>query len=134
MWECPKCNRLFKNDNQSHYCVVKDIGELFLKKPDRLVLAFDTLTTELEKWQPQSYGASVNTIVFTSKRAWLIVRPMKKELDIKFYSNEIIDSELITKVAPMGKKIAHHIRISHEDELTPLHFDLLKGVFDNSLK
>jgi hypothetical protein len=125
---------LFKTNNQSHYCVVKDIGELFLDKPDRLVLAFDTLVTEIEKWQPVSYGASVNTIIFTSKKTWLIIRPMKNELDLKFYTDEILDSELIRKVAPQGKKFAHHLRVSHEDELTPIHFDLLRKGFDYSIK
>lgn len=126
MWTCPNCNRNFKNTNQSHMCVDIDVGELFIGKPDDLVLAYDKLTSVLEKWEPNTVGASVNTVVFTSEKAWLIVRPMKKVLDVKFYSDEIIESDLIHRTSMMGKKYAHHIRISHEDDLTPEFYELLR--------
>ncbi|MEX1190193.1 MAG: DUF5655 domain-containing protein [Bacteroidia bacterium] len=115
-------------------CVVKDIGELFLEKPDHLVLAFDTLVSAVGEWQPQSYGASVNTIVFTNKRAWLIVRPMKQELDLKFYSKEILESDLIKKTQNYRDIIAYHIRIKEEDEVTSQLIGLLRKGFDYALQ
>jgi hypothetical protein len=55
---------------------------------------------------------------------------MRNELDLKFYADEILDRELIRKVIPQGKKFAHHLRVSHEDELTSIHSDLLRKGFD----
>ena len=133
MWTCPTCNRQFKITNQSHMCVVKDIGELFLGKPDYLVLSFDRLVSAVGNWEPQSFGPSVNTIVFTNKKAWLIVRPMSKELDLKFYSNEIIESGLIKKTQAYGELIAYHIRIKEEHEVTSELINLLRKGFDYAL-
>lgn len=130
MWTCPTCNRKFRINNQSHMCVVKDIGELFLDKPDNLVLTFDTLLTAIGNWKPLSYGASVNTIVFTNKKAWLIVRPMSKELDLKIYSNEILESGLIKKTQAFGEIFAYHLRIKEEYEVTSELVALLRKGYD----
>lgn len=133
MWNCPNCNRNFKVNNQSHICTTKDIGELFVDKPDELVLAFDDNFTVIEKWTPNTYGASVHTIVFTSKKAWLIIRPMKKDLDVKFYAEKAIDDERIFKVQDYNGKFAHHIRIKRPEELDSAFFRLLKIGFEYSL-
>lgn len=133
MWTCPKCNRQFKIRNQSHTCVKKDIGELFLDKPDELVLAYDTLYQMVIPWLPNSVGATTKAIVFTSKKAWLIVKPMKQELDLKFYYHEPIQSDLIKRRGMMGRKHAHHIRVNHEDQVNGELLQLLKIGHDFSL-
>ena len=81
------------------------------------------------EWQPNSYGASKNAIVFTNKKAWLIVKPLKKELDIKFYYSEQLDSDLLNKVTFFYGKYAHHIRIKEAVEVTPKLLELLKKGF-----
>lgn len=134
MWTCPECNRNFKTTNQFHMCVKKDIGELFLDKPDDLVLAYDAILQATESWTPNTYGASVHSIIFTSKKAWMIIKPMKKELDVKFYYHEPIESDLIKKRSRMGKKYGHHIRISDEWQVNPPMIDLLKMGYDFSLQ
>jgi hypothetical protein len=83
------------------------------------------ILTKIEKWQPVSYGALVNTILFTSKKTWLIIRTTKNELDLTLYTDEVLGSELFRKVTSQGRKFAHHLRISHEDARTPIHFELL---------
>ncbi|MEM6525414.1 MAG: DUF5655 domain-containing protein [Bacteroidota bacterium] len=126
MWTCPKCNRKFKSSNQHHICTTKDTGELFLDKSDELVVTFDSIMTAVLEWQPNYMGASTKSVVFTNKKAWLIIRPMKKELDVKFYNFERVDSELIKKYAKYPNKYAHHIRVASENEITSGFIDLLK--------
>ena len=134
MWTCPDCQRKFKTTNQSHTCVNVDIGELFMGKPDDLVLAYDTLYQRVMPWQPNSVGATAKAIVFASKKAWLIVKPMKAELDLKFYYHEPIESDLIKRRGVMGKKHAHHIRINHEDQVGPQLLELLKMGHEFSIR
>ena len=43
---------------------------------------------------------------FTNNKAWLIVKPMSKELDVKFYYSENIHSPHIKKTTLWGKKCA----------------------------
>lgn len=106
--------------------MVKDVGELFVGRPDHLVLAFDAVMTAVMQWQPNTMGASKHTAIFTNKKAWLIVKPMRQTLDLKFYNHEAVDSELVKSTRPYGKKLAHHIRIAHEFEVTSPLLDLLR--------
>jgi len=127
MWTCPKCERQFKTTNQSHACGVATLDDLFEGKPDHLLLAFDRILAEVIDWQPCSVGAAKKAVVFTSKKAWLIVRPMKKELDLKFYYEEELRSGLLKKVAPWTRnKFAHHIRVQGPEDITPQLLDLLR--------
>lgn len=134
MWTCPRCNRQFKTKNQSHSCVTKTIGDFFADKPDNLVLAFDQILTQVIDWEPNSVGTSQNAIIFTSKKAWLIIRPMKKELDVKFYYSTPIESGLVKKVTVFNGKYAHHFRIQDEQEVTSDLVELLKMGYDFSLE
>jgi len=134
MWNCPACRRNFKVNNQSHYCETIDIGELFVGKPDELVVAFDDLLHLIASWKPNTFGASRHTVVFTSKKAWLIIKPMKKELDLKFYYVTQLDSPLFKTITDYSNKFAHHIRIAHPDQLSDEVMGLLRKGYEYSLK
>ncbi len=134
MWTCPNCERSFKTTNQSHSCTKIEIGELFIGKPDDLVLAFDEILIAVADWNPNSIGTATKSIVFTSKKAWLIIKPMKKELDIKFYNDLVIESDRIKKVTEYAGKYAHHIRVEHPDQIDKEIIDLISIGFRFSLK
>lgn len=133
MWICPKCNRNFKTNNQSHSCTNITIDDLFKGKNPDLVLVFDKLLSEIIHWEPTNVGTSQNTIIFTSTKAWLIVRPMTKVLDLKFYLNERLNHHKLHKVTTWGKKYAHHIRVTSESDLTTEIYKLLRKGFEFTL-
>lgn len=134
MWTCPKCHRRFKSTNQSHMCTTKDVGEIFMKSTDELVLAFDRIMTEVLQWEPCYMGASTKSVVFTNAKAWLIIKPMKKELDVKFYHSDKIESDLVKKHTDYRNKFAHHIRVASEEEITQKHFELLRMGYDFAME
>jgi hypothetical protein len=109
------------------------MGELFIGKPDELVLAFDKLLHLVAHWELNEVATATKSIVFTTQKAWLIVKPMKSVLDIKFYLDKELTSPRLFKSSRWGKKFAHHIRISHEDEIDEEVVKLIKLGFDFSL-
>lgn len=112
-----KCERTFKSPNQHHICIDQDFDRLFEGRPDELVEAFDKLLVGVIDWPDCTVGASTKTIVFAKGRAWLIVRPMRDQLDLKFYSDEKIEHGIITKLAPFRSRWAHHVRIKSASEI-----------------
>lgn len=131
---CPKCERQFKVTNQSHMCVDKSIDDIFADVSDPLVIAFDAIFRTVMAWEPITAGASVHTVVFTNKKAWLIIRPMAKSLDVKFYYDEPIDSDAFKKITEYKGKYAHHLRITDESEVTDDILDLLRIGWDFGMK
>lgn len=134
MWICPKCERHFKSTNQSHMCAPQDLGALFQDKPDDLVLAFDAILTRISGWEPNYVGASTKSIVCTNSKAWLIIKPMKEVLDVKFYCDEHLDHEILHAVKSWGKKYAHHIRIAVPEQVTDEFIRLLRIGYDFALE
>ncbi|MEM9930949.1 MAG: DUF5655 domain-containing protein, partial [Bacteroidota bacterium] len=137
MWTCPRCRRPFRTTNQSHTCSDLTVDDIFADKPDDLLLAFDDILVAIMAWEPNVVGAAKKAIVFTNKRAWLIVRPMSKQLDVAFYTDGPLVHPKLHKSAPYMKgktKHRHQVRLSGPGELNTDMVDLLRKGFDYGMR
>ncbi len=133
MWTCQICERKFAKNNQSHFCVTTTIDDLFKDKPDNLLVAFDRILVDVFEFGEMSIGASKNTVIFTNKKAFLIIRPMSKLLDLKFYFNETLKSAKLHTTGAHGKYFYHHIRIQDEEDVDHEVISLLKKGYNYGL-
>jgi hypothetical protein len=125
-WICPKCERELPKPEQRHYCARVSLDSLFLGRPAELVLVFDKLLAEVADWDGVLVGTTPNCIVFTRRLTFLVIRPMKKELDLKFYSRAAHPEKPVLKSVASGNKFENHIRIALLDELRPALFNYLR--------
>ncbi|MEY4834859.1 MAG: hypothetical protein RI980_974 [Bacteroidota bacterium] len=132
MQTCPKCERELKNPNQWHNCVKVNIGDLFKNKAEELEFIFDRLLAEIINWENIVVSATKNCIVFVHHKTFLIVRPMKTQLDIKFYSEKEQNDFPIIKSLIWNSKYENHIRISTLDELTTEIYSFIKKSYQIS--
>ncbi len=126
MYTCPKCERELKNPNQWHNCVKVSIDSLFEGKADELVFVFDKLLAEIIDWENVAVSATQNCIVFVHHQTFLIIRPMKKALDLKFYAETEQEEFPIIKSIFYSGKYENHIRVSTLDELTKTVYKHIK--------
>jgi hypothetical protein len=124
-WVCPKCERELVKENQTHYCARISVDSLFKGKPDELVLVFDKLLAVVADWNDVLVSTTPHCIVFVHRKTFLVIRPMQKVLDVKFYSlaaqtgNPIINSVLY------AGKYVNNVRLKTVDELTPHVFKFI---------
>ena len=123
---CPKCEREIKSPNQWHNCVKVSIDSLFEGKAEELMLVFDQLLSEIIEWEKVAVSATQNCIVFVHNQTFLIIKPMKKELDLKFYSATHQEEELLLKSIAYSGRFENHIRVSTLDDLTPTVYNYIK--------
>ena len=126
MWTCPKCERELKNKNQWHNCVKVPIDSLFKGKAEELSFVFDKLLAEIIDWENVVVSATKNCIVFVHNKTFLVIKPMKTMLDIKFYSGEEQNEFPIIKSVIWNSKFENHIRLAGLDEVTTTIFSLIK--------
>jgi hypothetical protein len=129
-WICPKCEREFPKPEQRHYCARVSLDSLFLGRPPELVLVFDKLLAEVANWEGVLVGTTPNCIVFTRRLTFLVIRPMKKELDLKFYSKVPHPEKPVLKSVALGNKFENHIRIALLNDLRPALFTYLRASYD----
>ena len=136
MWICPNCQRPFKTTNQSHFCGEKTIDEIFAGKPDNVLLAFDDVLLATESWEPNVITPARKALVFSNRRAWLIVRPMSKLLDVSFYTAGPLTAPAIHKSIAQneaGTKFRHTVRLHGPGEVTQEVLDLFRLGYDYAL-
>lgn len=129
-WTCPKCDRELPWAEYRHYCARVELDSLFEGRSQEMVLVFDKILAEVAEWPKVLVGVTPNCIVFTRRVGFLIIRPMKKELDLKFYSKVAHPEKPVTKSIPSGKKFENHIRLSALDELKPGIFQYIRESYE----
>jgi len=109
-----------------HYCIKVSVDELLKDQSEELVLAFDKLLAEVSDWDGVTVSCSKNCIVFVHKQTFFVIRPMKKWLDLKFYSEKKPEERFIFKSIFYAKRYQNHIRLTSLNELTPRVYALVK--------
>lgn len=125
-WVCPKCERELKKPNQWHNCVKVSVDDLLKGQPEELVLAFDKLLAEIVDWDGVTVSCSQNCIVFVHKQTFFVIRPMKKWLELKFYSEKKPEESFVVKSIFHAKRYQNHIRLASLNDLKPRVFALIK--------
>jgi hypothetical protein len=125
-WKCPKCERTIKHANQVHCCINQNVDTLFENKPQELVYAFDKILSYVFDIDEVEVSATKNCIIFFKTQTFLVIKPMRKELNIKFYLEEPNTKYPFFKVAKYGKQFEHHIRLSAIEEVDEILFDFIK--------
>jgi hypothetical protein len=126
---CPNCNRTLRRLNSYHYCKEVVIDDLFIKKTDDIVLAFDRLLQIVADWEGVEISGTKNCIVFVRNKTFLVAKPMTKYLEIKFYNKVQIEDEELYKCQVWNSKYEGIIRIQNENELKPKHVQYFKNSY-----
>lgn len=129
-WKCSICERTLKNANQWHCCINQDIDVLFDNKAEELIFAFDKILSYVAEFGEVEISATKNCVVFFKSQTFLVIKPMKTVLDVKFYLQEPTDVFPIIKVALYGKQFEHHIRVSSMEEVNETVFRFIKQSYD----
>lgn len=129
-WTCPKCERDLPWKDFRHYCRRVDLNTLFEGRSDELILVFDKILAEVADRPKVLVSTTPNCIVFYRRTGFLVIRPMKKWLDLKFYSKLQHKEKPVIKSAAACKKFENHIRLSTLDELKPGIFVYIRESYE----
>lgn len=128
MWTCPKCEREIVHANKWHYCEKVSLDSLFDGKKEELSLVFDRILSHVITWENVGVSATKNCIVFVHHQTFLVIKPMKTVLNLKFYSAGEKTGFPVLKSTPVSGKFENIIRISEVDELSA---DIIKHIKDS---
>jgi len=128
-WICPKCERELKKPNQMHWCVKVSVDDLLAGQPADIVLVCEKLLAEIYGWEGVTISCSKNYIVFVHKQTFFLIRPMKNQLALKFYSENKIEDAIVSKSTLIAKRYENHINITSLDDLTPKVLTLIRGSY-----
>jgi hypothetical protein len=103
---------------------------LFENKEKELVYVFDKIVAYVYDFEQVEISATKNCIVFFKGQTFLVIKPMKTLLDIKFFLSEPFNGYPIFKSALYGKQYEHHIRISTLEEVNETLFKFIKQSHD----
>ncbi len=116
-WQCPACERSLKTPNQWHCCVKRELDEVFASKDPKLLFVFDRILAGVFDWESVQVSATKNCIVFIATQTFLVIKPMKHQLNVKFYLDHEDRSGPVIKIARYGRHFEHHVRITDVEDV-----------------
>src|SRR5580698_7378885 len=128
-WTCPDCERELINEKQWHYCAKISLDSLFTGRSPELVLVFDKILAEVADWEDVLVSTSPNCIVFVHKQTFFVIRPMQKQLDLKFYSATRLEGPMIVKSVAHAGRYVNNVRVALLNDLNPMLFKLIKNSY-----
>lgn len=123
---CPKCKRQLRNVNAWHYCAQVSIDELFVDKSDEILLVFDDILQTVSSWPNVAVSATKNCVVFVKHKTFLVIKPMTKFLEVKFYLAEPLEDEQLYKCTVWNSKYECVYRFQNSYQLNAKVFGYLK--------
>lgn len=130
METCPNCGRTIRSVKQWHYCAKVELNSLFQNKAEIVNHLFDKLLAQLIDWPNIAYSATKNCVVFVHKKTFLVVKPMKTALDIKFHLPYFSEEFPIYKSVQHGSKFETSIRLHDFEDLDQEVIQLIKFSYD----
>ncbi|WP_086541186.1 DUF5655 domain-containing protein [Algoriphagus antarcticus] len=111
-------------------CSKAELSTLFERNPKELEFAFDKILAEIYEWYKVIVSNTQNAVMFVHRQTFLIIRPMSKFLDLKFYSKDQQPCPPFFKSTQVSKKFENHYRISSLDELSPTLIRLIRQSYE----
>lgn len=138
MWECPLCNRIFKKNQQPHFCGDKTVGDFLLGKSVSSQGLFDDLISKFEEIGPVKLHATKSMIVIAADTGFAYVINLgKNHIDIVLPFDELYEDNLcFRKMAqvPGSNKYNHHLRIMYKEDINDEVFEFMKKAYANGKK
>lgn len=125
-WTCPKRTRTISRPNAWHQCVNRPLEAVFKNKQPIVSVLFKLVNQPMKKRKGVQASATQNCIVYVAETTFLIVRPMKSALDLKFYLSQPTEEFPVYKVEAWGGRFVHGIRLFEESDVDSAVLKLLK--------
>ncbi|HHT45072.1 MAG TPA: hypothetical protein GXZ89_06235 [Fastidiosipila sp.] len=93
MWQCPECQRTFKNENQHHFCgETNSVDQYIAKQATEVRPLLDAIRREIRKaapdaiekiaWQMPTYWQSENLIHFAAAKKHIGIYPGEEAIRV----------------------------------------------------
>jgi hypothetical protein len=129
-WICPQCGRTLTREKIGHQCIRKAPEDLFAGKPDTLYALFEKLHAGLLAWPGVQGSATKNCMVYVHQTTFLVVKPMKSALDLKFYLAGAEPDFPVYKTEQWGARSAYYIRLFEEVDLDKAVWSFLRRAYE----
>lgn len=122
MWNCPTCNRVFKNLNQWHTCELVTLGNHFKDGiSENLKVVFDHLCIKISDWSTFKFEPVKSSILIKKGSTFLSIKVKKTHLEILFFLDYRHDEfPIVTSQQISKNKIIHLVSVSSEDEINAI--------------
>ena len=94
------------------------------------MLTFDKLLLLAADWDDVAISNTPNCVVFVHNQTFLVIRPMKAALDVKFYSASPLTGLTPYKSLIYSGRYANHFRISKLEDITPIMIRYIRESYE----
>jgi len=117
LWQCPKCDRWFRQKNQRHACGTGNRDEVLRDRPESLVRLYAALEEYARSLGPIEIVARERYVLLRSTRIFTDLVIMADAVRIAIHLPKRVEDPIFLKVVNADKKVTHVARLQTERNL-----------------
>jgi hypothetical protein len=130
LWTCPRCQRQFKNRNQSHSCGQFTVEQHIHGKPQDVVEMFNQLCELILRCGQVEVAPTKTRVHFKIRSVFATVAVKKNGLELAFVLDRYVKHRRIHKALKEYPGIVHLLRIEKAADLDDDLADWLQESYD----
>jgi Domain of unknown function (DUF5655) len=135
MWTCSVCSQQFKNTNQVHSCLDKELSDFLNGKSEQTLSLFWHFVESYRKIADVTIHPTKSMIAFAATtRIAYVIRFGKNFVDIVFpFDQAYSDNLCFTKIAqvPGSQQFNHHFRMYNKEDINAEVKDFMKRAYES---
>jgi hypothetical protein len=127
MWDCPKCERSFRNQNQRHRCEKTTADAQLRNQSDAVLRTYQKIIQSVDKLGDYTVSPIKDYIMLKNKSTFLTIKPRKTYLDISFFLATPSDEFPIFKsIRASRNRVRHAARFDKPSDVSSLVLKWIK--------
>jgi hypothetical protein len=110
--------------------VRKPVEALFQRKEPVVYDLYIRVQKGISRWRGVKWSATQNCIVYIGESTFLIIKPMRTCLELKFSLSEVVDTFPVYKAQQWGKRVWHLVRLYEKGDVDEAVWKLLKRAYE----
>lgn len=112
LWRCPRCERLFANRNQSHFCGRHDLEAHFEGKPAKIRAIFDAVLKIIRRRGPVIVLPEKTRIAFQVRMSFAQLTPRLRWVDGHVVLARRLEHRRVRRIDTISRgNHVHHFRL-----------------------
>jgi hypothetical protein len=128
MWKCAKCDRSFRNTNQSHSCRLVSKEGILKKRAPELQAVYNKIIKVVKgfgNFREEAVGSDV--IYFKTKSTFMAVKMKKAHVEVEFFLDHKIDHPVISKfLQTSSNRITYVVPVDNAADINKQLVDWMK--------
>ncbi len=130
VWNCPICNKSFRNKNQEHSCEVVPVEMHLRNKAPHVHAIYYRILEHIDTFGPFTLNPVKTVVQVKNGATFLSIKPKRESVQLEFQMSDPVAHPRIEKSFQISRnRVLHFLELRHPDEVDDVLISWLRKAY-----